>query len=96
MPYITPQERENTDDGLQQMGIKFCPANAGELNFIISTFMNNYLHAKGMRYQYMNDMKGALQGALAEFDRIVVGPYEDKKILENGGVYHNLKPSGQY
>jgi hypothetical protein len=42
----------------------------------------------------MNDVVGALEGAKAEFQRIVVAPYEDKKMAENGDVYGFLFDTG--
>lgn len=75
--------------------------NAGELNFSITDIIITYIQRKGLNYQYINDVKGALQGALAEFDRQIVAPYEDSKIALNGDVYpalvHLLKETeGKY
>ena len=82
MPYILPEDREQFEV------LEFVrPKNAGELNFCISTMLANYIEDTGRRYQNMNDIVGALEGAKAEFQRVVVAPYEDKKMAENGGVY---------
>jgi len=74
MPYIT-------DKGCPK------PANAGELNYLITLLINDYITDHGLRYSKINDIIGALEGAKAEFQRRIVGPYEDKKIEENGDVY---------
>ena len=39
------------------------------------------------RYADMEEMMGALDGAAREHYRIVVAPYEDEKMKQNGGVY---------
>lgn len=90
MPYIAPEDRErlvaefNGLDVPEMLG-EACET-AGELNYVFTLIAQSYVKSKGLRYQNLNDVKGALQGALAEFDRRIVGPYEDKKIAENGDV----------
>ena len=81
MPYLKGFERERIEAGL-------CPATPGELNYSISKLIDRYLrfHAP-VRYQHLNDVLGALQGAKLEFYRRIVVPYEDKKIIENGDIY---------
>jgi hypothetical protein len=83
MPYILPTDRAKFDYPLDRLQ----PETAGELNYCITRLLSNYMDVKGMRYQYMNDVVGALEGAKAEFQRVVVAPYEEKKMAENGDVY---------
>lgn len=82
MPYIPqgarPDVHPTTDKDAR---------NAGELNYQITVLINRYININGMRYQAMNDVVGALDGAKVEFQRRVVGPYEDRKIEENGDAY---------
>jgi hypothetical protein len=66
------------------------PENAGELNYLFTVIANEYLERKGLRYQNLNDIIGALEGAKLELYRRVAAPYEDKKIKENGDVYDVL------
>ena len=68
MPYLKGFERERIEAGL-------CPATPGELNYSISKLIDRYLrfHAP-VRYQHLNDVLGALQGAKL-------------KIIENGDIY---------
>jgi hypothetical protein len=87
MPYITKTDRaiiEDTDIA------NFVPANGGELQYVIALFVEKYIKSKGLRYQYCQDIMGALAGAQMEFYRKVVGPYEEQKIAENGGVYSEV------
>lgn len=86
MPYIKQEDRERiTDNGL---GIEIdAPNNAGELNYAITMLCDTYFKINGGRYQQINDIVGALEGAKLEFYRRVAAPYEDVKIKENGDVY---------
>lgn len=80
MPYIKPNNKLFLDIG--------APAEtAGELNYQITSMIKRYVKEKGLSYQTINDVVGALEGAKTEFQRRIVNPYEDKKIQENGDVY---------
>ena len=81
MPYINEVRRAKI------LEFKEPPANAGELNFLITHVIWNYITLKGKKYQHFNDAIGALEGAKLELYRRQVAPYEDKKIEENGDVY---------
>jgi hypothetical protein len=85
MPYIRQEQR----DELMNLQIKIADmpaANAGELNFLFTLVVRAYIEKHGLNYQKINDVVGALESAKAEFQRRIVGPYEDKKIVENGDV----------
>lgn len=79
MPYIEQKDRT--------VNTALHPQHAGELNYAITMLVNSYFKRMGGRYQQINDIIGALEGAKMEFYRRVVAPYEDQKILENGDVY---------
>jgi len=80
MPYIKEGRREDLEAGLS-MSVP------GELNYKITLLLNQYMNVKGLNYQTINDILGALEGAKHEFYRRVAVPYENKKIDENGDVY---------
>lgn len=63
------------------------PADAGELNYVITRLLNVYIHAKGKNYQNINEIIGVLECAKLELYRRIAAPYEDTKIAENGDVY---------
>lgn len=86
MPYITKDRREKWLDD-QPMLPAFQAENAGELNYVFTEIAQDYLLRKGLKYQHINDIVGALEGAKLEMYRRVAGPYEDIKIAENGDVY---------
>lgn len=80
MPYVKETVKARID-------VLDDPTSAGELNYLITMTAIRYVQEKGLSYQTLNDVVGALDGAKAEFQRRVVAPYEDKKIRENGDVY---------
>ncbi len=92
MPYIKQEDREKFVDGdlgskvsLMQLIGERCN-NAGELNYAFTVIAQTYLKEKGLRYQNINDIVGALEGAKMEMYRRIAAPYEDTKIAENGDV----------
>ena len=98
MPYIKQEDRQKfieerisnaheleEIDQIKQIADKI--ENCGELNYVFTVLAINYIKKHGKRYQKINDVKGALQGALSEFDRRLCGDYEDIKKEENGDVY---------
>ena len=82
MPYIKQEDRVRFKNLLNDD----VPSNAGELNYVFTIIANDYFKRVG-RYQAINDIVGALEGAKLEFYRRVAAPYEDTKIRENGDVY---------
>lgn len=96
MPYIPRDQRDSVETDLQDSGLSFIPQNAGELNFIVSTLIANYIKENGCKYAVLNEMIGALECAKLELNRVIIGPYEDIKIRENGPVYDGILPSGEY
>lgn len=82
MPYIKEARREDISGIKQDL-----PANAGELNYLLTNMIVDYLISEGLTYQTCNDIVGALDNCKDEFKRRIQDPYEDIKILENGDVY---------
>lgn len=82
MPYIYQERRAELYSLLDDI-----PVNAGELNFVLTAVCKQYFEENGGRYQQINDILGALEGAKLEFYRRVAIPYEEKKISEHGDVY---------
>jgi hypothetical protein len=80
MPYITKLRRVDLSDGDR---VK----EAGELNYKFTLLAANYIADKGLTYQTINDIIGALEGAKLEFYARIARPYEDQKIKSNGDVY---------
>lgn len=81
MPYIDPSVRRDLEWGERD------PETPGELNWVITMEIVAYLDRKGLSYQTINDVLGALEGAKLEFDYRVVRAYEAEKRKINGDVY---------
>ena len=91
MPYIKQLDRDRIDNFTRTRSVIDTP---GELNYAITRLILNYLEdqiqipPKGqLKYQDINDVLGALEGAKLEFYRRFCAPYEDGKKDQNGDVY---------
>lgn len=81
MPYIKQSDRKRFELNIHP------PRNPGELNFVITKVITEYLKYKGISYSTFNDIIGVLSCAKMEIYRRLVSDYEDKKIEENGEVF---------
>ena len=84
MPYIKQEMRDQFNDGLITL-----PSNEGEMNYVITDLLDDYLSAYGLNYANVNALVGVLECAKLELYRRIAAPYEDEKIQENGDVYTN-------
>ena len=82
MPYIKQERREEIDPAI----LNFCPQNAGDLNYVVTVMIDNFINWQGETYENFNAMIGALECCKQEYYRRIIAPYEDKKIEENGDV----------
>jgi hypothetical protein len=80
MPYIEGYKRVSLEPSVTA-------GSSGELNFVITQVIKDYLRFNGLDYDSINDVLGALEGAKLEFYRRVAVPYENGKMSENGDVY---------
>lgn len=81
MPYIEKDRRLwLTGEGCE------LPTNCGELNFVITTLLHDYLKEVGLKYKTINEVIGVLECAKIEIYRMIAAPYEDKKRVENGPI----------
>ena len=88
MPYILGADRAKLQPVTDAITTAIdASTTAGDLNYLVSRLAKAYIDAKGLRYEHLNAVVGALDSAKAEFQRRVVAPYEDRKIAENGDVY---------
>ena len=79
MPYIDGYRREDLNPLTS-------PHNAGELNYVITYIVNEYL-GNSYGYSDINEVIGVLECAKLELYRRIASPYEDEKIQQNGDVY---------
>jgi len=85
MPYIEDADRDKFLPELIKVADKI--DNAGQMNYVVTMLVINYLKRKGLCYQHINDVIGALEGSKLELYRRVAADYEDTKIESNGDVY---------
>jgi len=89
MPYIEQTRRDAISNGAQ-------PDNAGELNFRLTMILlaadnperndvlkacEQYISHKGLRYQFINDVLGACDGAAREIARRTHGHEHKQRLL---------------
>jgi len=90
MPYITEERRKELDQAIDRLSERLktleSPESMGDYNYAITRLIHNAIKKDGRRYQHMNNIVGMLECCKAEFIRVVVSPYEDEKIKENGPV----------
>jgi hypothetical protein len=89
MPYIKKAGRNRFESLLHQM-LQSMPADAGDLNYLISRIVDTYILVKGKNYANLNEVIGVLECVKQEYYRRIVVPYEDTKIADNGDVYGQL------
>lgn len=90
MPYIKPEQRDDLAQLINMIQEGYI-RDAGELNYLITNLVHNYLYHKEQQtgkpsYAFYNDAIGALECAKLELYRRKVIPYENEKIKENGDV----------
>lgn len=81
MPYITQEKRKRIE--LPTFKVR----TSGDLNYLFTQLIIQYVKEMGLHYSTINDIIGALEGAKLEFYRRIAAPYEDEKVKENGDVY---------
>lgn len=84
MPYIKYDRRTMLD---MSHGSPIQAKHPGELNYQLTTIVQEYFVQNNANYQAINDIIGALEACKLEFYRRVVVPYETEKIAQNGDVY---------
>ena len=72
MPYLSQDTRKKL--------IEEIPLFPGELNYIITSVLDQYIQATGLSYTTLNEMVGVLECAKMELYRRIAVPYEDKKL----------------
>ena len=94
MPYIPQERRDEIHNQLVGMGQHWTPTNAGDLNWLVSNFVDHMLAENGIRYAHLNEMIGALECCKLELYRRIAAPYEDEVCKKNGDAYYCDKDVG--
>lgn len=80
MPYIEHGIRASLNEGRKA-------TKPGELNYLVSQLVNDYLAMRGLSYTSLNEVIGALECCKLEVYRRIAAPYEDRKAIANGEVF---------
>ena len=87
MPYIKPNQRPDINKLVEPLvaHIKSLAVEDqdGSLNYAFTKIIKSVYP---MKYFYLNRALGMLSAVTLELYRVVIGPYEDTKIKENGTV----------
>lgn len=87
MPYIPQNQRPQIDELLLELAehLKSLPTEEqdGAFNYTVTKLLKELYPPRYFNY---NRAMGVLSSIQAEWYRRDVGPYEDKKIIENGDV----------
>lgn len=86
MPYLRQEAKDYFEKLLIELNHSSI-SNPGELNYLFTEIIKQYMENHTKNYQMLNDVVGALDCCKSEFKRRVVDPYEDTKIKLNGDVY---------
>lgn len=82
MPYIKQNDRSSMDQIVDLMDVWNVQAD-GDLNYILYAFCKRHVNPS---YNNYKNFCGELRQCATEIERRLLGPYEDKKIIENGDV----------
>ena len=83
MPYISPARGARTTLASGARSAE----NSGELTFLITLLIIEYIENKGLDYQTITDVLGSLKGAELDLNRRIIAPYEQRKQYENGDAW---------
>lgn len=89
MPYIKKEYRNEIYEAVDftdPTAFGDAAHNAGELNYIITSILLEYIYKKGELYSIYNEVIGVLECAKLELYRRHIASYEDEKIKENGDL----------
>ena len=85
MPYIKEEDRPPIDAAVDNL-VKVLKAK-GEYNYAMTRLVHEFVKSKPrVCYDSLSEAHGLAQDVAAEFYRVVVAPYEDEKIKQNGAV----------
>lgn len=86
MPYIKQKEREKYT-ALKKLIEDTEVWTTGDLTYIITLLIKQYVKNGGMRFMVLCEVMGVLFCTALEFYRRVISKYEDLKIKQEGDVY---------
>lgn len=82
MPYVKRERRKELDSGNYDLS----ELSAGELNYLVTKHVLDFLRVRPLSYERINTVLGVLEAIKQEVYRRIAAPYEDEKIRENGDL----------
>jgi len=98
MPYLVADERLDIEGIIPHLSKAILTPGTtlpGNINFAVSSLVNEIVADRGESYALYNTILGALECSKLEIYRRMVAPYEDEKQKENGDVFNKTLPPGQ-
>lgn len=89
MPYIDQKNRDRIHNEWSPREYGILVNSAGELNYVITVILDEYISEYGDNYRVYNEVIGVLECVKQEIYRRVVSPYEDFKRAINGDVFYD-------
>jgi hypothetical protein len=86
MPYIKMDDRVKFKEAIEEI-FALDLNTPGEMNYLITCICQIYQANQGESYATHNEIVGVLECVKQEWVRCQLGPYEEKKKLENGDVH---------
>jgi hypothetical protein len=87
LPYILKAKRTEIEkESRISYLIHYSIECAGDLNYVFTRMLREWIAKKGQSYQAYNDFIGAIECCKLEAYRRQIAPYEDKAIERNGDV----------
>ena len=87
MPYIDQDRRFLLDPSQRELGGPNQPETVGELNFVITREVSEWIKRVGLNYTSINAAIGVLECAKLELYRRIAAPYENIQCEQNGDVF---------
>jgi hypothetical protein len=82
MPYVKESKRKALDEIVEKLKATDIVVD-GDLNYVLFAFCKRHIKPS---YNNYKNYCGELRQCATEIERRLLGPYEDKKIIENGEV----------
>ncbi len=91
MPYIKQEERGQYDYFIDVLVDRLVNRHTGRikvgaLNYVFTRLIHVLLLNVGLKYESINDITGVIGCFKTEWERRIVGPYENEKNEQNGDV----------
>lgn len=84
MPYISKEKRAEIGGALDHVILD--NLDDGGLNYTVTKLCHWFIKDHGLRYFTLVRVMGCLICVMFELYRMVIGPYESKKRMENGPI----------